>query len=383
MLPRTIGMSCFIAFVSSLTLFSHQAKSEEPISISKQGAFFVGGDYIDKEKGVMAGQMYVQYQIPAEIKHPYPVIMIHGGNQTGINYIETPDGREGWGTYFLRQGRPVYIVDQIGRGRSNYIEEAYGKSLLKPTAKRQSERFTAPESVKEFPQASKHTQWPGSTGQMGDPVFDQFYATQVQMIADLEVVERVNRKALSALLDKIGPSILLTHSQSGPIGWGVADDRSELVKGILSLEPSGPPLLDVNPVGEPNNFKELPPSRPYGLTKTPLTYDPPVASADELTIARDAGPADETVVTCYNQAGTPRKLAHLANIPILVVAAEASYHSTYDHCTVNYLKTAGVSVDYVPLAEAGIRGNGHMVMIEKNSADIAALLNEWLVQRGL
>ena len=59
--------------------------------------------------------------------------------------------------------------------------------------------------------------------------------------------------------------------------------------------------------------------------------------------------------------------------------AEASYHAAYDHCTVAYLRQAGVtSLRYVRLADEGITGNGHMFMLEKNSLDIAALVARWL-----
>jgi len=39
-------------------------------------------------------------------KHGAPVVMVHGSNHTGMTYETTPDGREGWATYFLRKGAP-------------------------------------------------------------------------------------------------------------------------------------------------------------------------------------------------------------------------------------------------------------------------------------
>ena len=68
----------------------------------------------------------------------------------------------------------------------------------------------------------------------------------------------------------------------------------------------------------------------------------------------------------------------LAGIPILIIAGEASYHSVYDHCTSKYLAQAGVPNTYVRLADAGIRGNGHMMMLEKNSDQIAGVMLQWL-----
>jgi hypothetical protein len=45
---------------------------------------------------------------------------------------------------------------------------------------------------------------------------------------------------------------------------------------------------------------------------------------------------------------------------------------------VDYLKQAGVDVSFVKLADIGLRGNGHMMMMEKNSAAIAQVIVEWL-----
>jgi hypothetical protein len=37
-----------------------------------------------------------------------------------------------------------------------------------------------------------------------------------------------------------------------------------------------------------------------------------------------------------------------------------------------------VKTDFIRLEDRGIRGNGHMVMIEKNSLEIAGLLDDWM-----
>jgi hypothetical protein len=84
------------------------------------------------------------------------------------------------------------------------------------------------------------------------------------------------------------------------------------------------------------------------------------------------------LVRCMLQPEPARKLANLQGIPVLIFAAEASYHAMYDHCTARYLNQAGVKTDFVRLEEAGLRGNGHMVMIEKNNLDIAAMIDRWV-----
>src|SRR5271163_59304 len=77
---------------------------------------------------------------------------------------------------------------------------------------------------------------------------------------------------------------------------------------------------------------------------------------------------------------TARQLVNLKGIPVMVMSAEASYHQVYDHCTAKYLSQAGVKTEHIRLQDKGIRGNGHMVMIEKNNLDIAHLIDNWVVQ---
>ena len=64
-------------------------------------------------------------------------------------------------------------------------------------------------------------------------------------------------------------------------------------------------------------------------------------------------------------------------MPILIVTAQASYHAPYDHCTVKYLRQAGVDAHWMQLADHGIRGNSHVQMMEKNSKEIADFIIAW------
>ena len=87
------------------------------------------------------------------------------------------------------------------------------------------------------------------------------------------------------------------------------------------------------------------------------------------------------LANCWLQKEPARKLKNLANIPVVVVMSEASYHAPYDHCTVAYLRQAGVRTDFIKLAEQGVRGNGHMMMLEKNSDDIAGVMEQWTARQ--
>src|SRR5881397_2952309 len=137
------------------------AKDPEPLSIARQGYLFTGGKYSNSNnRTAMSGQLYVEFQIPSNQTHPWPIVMIHGGGQTGTNYTGTPDGREGWAQFFLRQGYAVYVVDQPGRGRAAYEAELYGP-LTRLDLENIQRRFAAPERYNLWPQAHLHTQWPG------------------------------------------------------------------------------------------------------------------------------------------------------------------------------------------------------------------------------
>ena len=93
----------------------------KPLVLARDGYIYVGGKTMTVDgRTYIYGQMYVEMRIPAKQTHPYPIIMVHGGTMSGTNYTGTPDGREGWAQYFVRQGYAVYVVDQPGRGRSGY-----------------------------------------------------------------------------------------------------------------------------------------------------------------------------------------------------------------------------------------------------------------------
>src|SRR5437899_12998041 len=81
----------------------------KPLVIEDQGSFFIGGvpkvtEYATlpapnspnqalTPNQIMIGQMYVQFQIPAQkARGVPPVIMVHGSTHTGACLASTPDG---------------------------------------------------------------------------------------------------------------------------------------------------------------------------------------------------------------------------------------------------------------------------------------------------
>ncbi len=372
-------MKYILKLILATAVLSVTQLRAEPLSVAEQGYFFVGGEYSTNAQGqqIRSQQMFVQFQKPAVQKYPYPIVMWHGGGQTGTNFLATPDGREGWATYFVRQGFSVYVVDQPARGRSGFFGDVYGKTR-KPNAQAMSDRFTAPKLKSQYPQAQFHTQWPG-TGVSGDPIYDQFFSSQVEDIEDVNVIEKLNLAAGVALIEKIGPSVLLTHSQSGSFGWLIANAKPELVKGIVAIEPNGPPLYEMALEKNGEDFyKDGPVGRVWGITRLPLKFNPPANQAQDLNLVRQAKPDAQNLVRCWVQPTPARELTQLKGKPILIVSSHASYHVPYDHCTAKFLSDAGVQNTYVRLPDIGIKGNGHMMMLEKNNLEIAKYLTTWV-----
>ena len=347
------------------------------------GYFFVGGHYqAAKDKTVAAGQMFVEYRAPAQITQPYPIVLVHGTAQTGTNFLGTPDGRPGWADRFAAKGFATYVIDQVGRGRAGGDAEAYGPYARLPVEDLETV-FTGQERSTLYPQAKLHTQWPGEPGVRGNAAFDQFYLSQVPYIASALKSEELVDPALIALLEKIGPAILLTHSQAGVFGWAVSDQRPDLVKAHVAVEPNGPTFYDIRFKGGTDWYERVSEARarPYGITRVPLHFEPPVSSPADLTVVQADTPARPDQIRCWLQAAPARTLPNLAKVPAVIVTAEASFRATMDDCTAAFLTQAGAKPDRLALAEHGIRGNGHMMMLESNSDQVADAIIGWIEQR--
>lgn len=188
----------------------------------------------------------------------------------------------------------------------------------------------------------------------------------------------------------------MTHSQGGPYGWALADARPALVRALVQIEPKGPPFREAVFSSEY--------TRPWGLTSIPLAYDPPAANGTAPLEMMPVNATSANLTDCILQAEPARQLPNLKNVPVLVETGEASYHAPYDHCTVSFLRQAGVQVEHLELGQAGIHGNGHskyfwfressfafvktrlltrdfiVQFLEMNSDDIVAKLHSWIVK---
>jgi pimeloyl-ACP methyl ester carboxylesterase len=376
---------CFIAVLAGILGIAYAAdagpKQNQPIVLADEGYFFVGGQYAKiGERQFMAGQMYVQYLIPKKVTHKYPIVLMHGTAQTGNNFLGTPDGRRGWAYDFAALGYRVYIIDQVGRARSGAFPESYGPYAR--LAVRDLELiYTGQEVHNLYPQAKLHTQWPGGAGVAGNAAFDQFYAQQVEFLASGAKTEEIMYPAGVALLEKIGPAILLTHSQAGVFGWKLSDAKPELVKAHVAVEPNGPPFYDVSFVGGNDWYKDsAQPGRAWGITRIPLTFNPPAASPADLKMVRQEKSDAPELLRCWMQAEPARQLPRMKGVPTAIVSGEASFRATMDHCTSKFLAQAGVKNTHIRLEKENVHGNGHMMMLEKNSSEIVPVIEKWLKQ---
>jgi pimeloyl-ACP methyl ester carboxylesterase len=349
-----VGMLALVGCASTSTLSG----------FSMRDVFFVGGRYVgEPDKVVMQGAMYVEHLKPRILSQKFPLVMISGTAQTAVNWMTTPDGREGWAQYFVEQGYEVYLVDQPARGRSAWHPGIDGELRNFPVQVVEN-LFTGAEG--DWPQSKLHTQWPGS-GHKGDVAFDQFYSSQVEYVGSNLDTRSAMQAAGVALLERIGPAVLITHSQAGTFGWLIADARPLLVKGVVAIEPQGPPI-------QSGNRK----TAVWGVTDIPMTYMPAINQSSELEVQRQAMPDGPGLQSCWSQREPARQLVNLRNIPTVVIGTEASYHAQFDHCTVRWLRQAGVPVEWLQLANIGIHGNGHMVMLEKNNLEVAAVIGAWV-----
>ena len=139
---------------------------------------------------------------------------------------------------------------------------------------------------------------------MDDPFIAQFMACESGNTSDEAFHSDLVWPGGVELVDRIGPCIMHGHAFGGFFGWGVADRRPSLVKGIVCMEINGNPFE-----------RQL----RWGLTASPMTYDPPVTDPRQFTLVDHTPPPDSPrpIASPYKlQAEPARKWKNLQGIPI-------------------------------------------------------------------
>jgi pimeloyl-ACP methyl ester carboxylesterase len=326
------------------------------LKLADQGCFWIGVQRKSMPYGTIAqGQMYVQYMIPAEKRYQYPIIMVHGGGGQGTHMMGI-GGRPGWVHYFVQAGYSVYWLDRPSYGRSPYHPDALGPSHLP--------NVPPYEGLVQTPVVFNTAQWPGPGG-MNDPIIDQFMACESGNVMDEAFHSDLVWHGGVELVDRIGPCILLTHAFGGFFGWGVADRRPNLVKGIFAMEINGNPFAQ---------------QLRWGLTASPITYDPPVTNPAQFQLVDHTAPPDSPrpVVSPFKlQAEPAHKWKNLQGIPIGWLTTEFGGGGS-PVANVEFLKQAGCSAEMVRLRDYGIVGNGNLMLLEKNNHEVFGVVRDWL-----
>lgn len=262
-------------------------------------------------------QAYVQYFIPARQTHPLPIVMLHGGGMTGTMWERTPDGRPGWLHDFLRMGHAVYVVDNVERGRAGWMpfQEVWPDAPILRSAEEAWSLFRIgaandyaarkPFPDQKFPVAH----------------FDEFIQHAVpRWVGNNDAALR----GFCAVLDRVGPCVVMAHSHGGEVAFRAARERPALVRSVVAIEPSG------------------------------------------FASEEGGDMAEQSVLLVYGD--------YLDATPLWkrLTAAGADY--------ARHLAEEGKTVGYLALPSMGAPGNSHFPMMDINSGDIAAWISDWVLR---
>jgi pimeloyl-ACP methyl ester carboxylesterase len=331
-------------WITALALLPMMAAAE-PITLERFGSFHVGGREVvvsgqpvrevlfspggvparvDPNGTYLVGSMYAQFMVPRPLRGAAPLLIWHGGGLSGVSWETTPDGREGWQHFFLRRGWHVVVSDAVERGRAGWtqIPEQTGGTALTLTVDNPWERFRIGAGAGSF---ARGDVLPGNQFPTDRESYMNFMR---QIVPRFTTTDDMTLAAYIALLERVGPSVVMAHSQAGLFALRAAQARPDLVRALVLVEPAA--------------------------------------------------------------VGDPARVAALRNVPVLLVygdyIAQDSRWPTIRGNGVRFgeaVRAAGGHVDVVDLPERGIRGNSHMIMMDRNSDQVAEVIQQWLGARGL
>ena len=281
---------------------------------------------LDPNGQFMVEQMYVQYFLPRNRKGKLPLLMWHGGGYTGVTFETTPDGREGWLNMFIRKGWDVYVSDAVERGRAGFASpDVWPSEPIFLNYADPYERFRIGDGAGSWnADPAKRKLLPGN--QFPAEAYDNYMRQAVPrwLSTDKAIID-----AYVALVDKVCPCVLLLHSQGGCVrvqGRGAAAGQDQ---------------------GDRRG------------------------RVGERRQRRQGGRAQEharSMMMFGDYVDQHPRWAAYKKIDLEYAAA---------------VRAGGGTVDVINLPEIGIKGNSHMLMKDKNNAEIADVIQKWLVGKGL
>jgi pimeloyl-ACP methyl ester carboxylesterase len=309
-----------------------------PVSLAAMGSFTVGGREVQvsgqpvRHAQLSAGpavfdpngtyhvdHAYVQYFLPAQ-QRGLPVVLVHGGGLTGSCWDGTPDGRPGWAWRFLGRGHPVYVIDNVERGRAGWNTLAGVTVGQDPQVRPDEEAWT----VYRIGPADGFTErraYPGGRFPVG-----HFAEACRQIVPRWLTTTGAHIAALEALFERLGRCLVVAHSQGGGIAAHAAARQPGRVAALALLEPHS----------------------------LPGRGDGDIAAAPQLIVAGD------------------------------FIGAAPVYHGLSETWRgyLDTVTRAGGRGDYYDLPALGHPGNSHMLMMDENSDAVADIVAGWLSEAG-
>lgn len=354
---RKLASVLLLASAGITGSLSAMAAEATKLVIQEQGSFAVGGT-MTQNPGVFdpnkpaspAGQTfrgdhaYAFYQIPPNPRK-LPLVLWHGAGQFSKTWETTPDGREGYQNIFLRRGFGVYVIDQPRRGDAG---RSMVQGAITPTPDEQL--WFGIFRIGLWP-----NYFPGVQFSKDPETLNQYFRSMTPNTGPFDV--EVITNAVSALFNKIGPGILVTHSQSGGPGW-VTAIKNRNVRAIVAYEPGSGFVF------------------PEGEVPAPMRSAMSLLEGIAVPLADFMQLTKIPVVIYYGD-----------NIPEQPTASPTEDHWRVRLAMARLWRDAvnrrGGDVTLVHLPEIGIRGNTHFPFSDLNNVQIADLMSEFLKTKNL
>jgi pimeloyl-ACP methyl ester carboxylesterase len=280
---------------------------------------------MDPNGEFVAGQMYAEYVLLSAPRAKYPLMLWHGGGLSGSVWGDKPNGQPGWEDFFLRQGHSVYVSDAFERGRSGFprADMVQGTPIFRPM-QQAWELFRIGPAGSWSIDPAKRVRYPDS----------KFPADGAEGMARMAVprwttTDAQTQAAYDAYVQAVGPSVILVHSQGAAFAQQAAVTAPDRVRAVVVVEGSGAP-------------------------------DPSKVDA-----------------------------ARVKDVPHLFVwgdhmdaAPWPSFRAALDRWA-EAIRAAGGTADVIDLPKRGMAGNSHMMMLDDNSDEVAAVIQDWLTAKGL
>jgi len=271
-------------------------------------------------------------------------LFIHGGYHSGMCWNQTPDGRHGWGRLAAKNGYWALVTDMPGVGRSGGVDFTKINS-----------RFVI-EGYK-------------------------------------KLIESLN-----------GEITLFVHSLSGFIGFKLAELLPEKINAIIAVEPSlianvqeeSKPTIETTTTVE-INYRNLPftldMTKPILATEVLIQRFTTQNKHEDTLFPKDQKSLKQYIASLqpqhprlmyevFNINGSKPPIedfSKLTKIKILVITSPNDpLHKDDDVKIVNKLRAEGCKVDFWDKSMTMLEFNSHMLIVEKNNAEIFEKIINWL-----